>query len=171
MDTLTLTLTEPRQIDGFITAANRAGMTPDALALEFLSAQGHRYADDFALGVMTSAAFIARFTPTEYAAILAVAAPVEVPVPADPENVTAEEQAAIDAATAHNTLAPQVAGLIQQLTSSPMVALDDPRLAPGLALLVASELLAPERVPELLAYERPTPNPVVEPSPEPEPEA
>jgi hypothetical protein len=60
-------------VDGFIEAANRNSTTPEALALEFLEQQGKSYADLFRIGVITSAAFIARFTPEEYAAILAAA--------------------------------------------------------------------------------------------------
>lgn len=128
MNTLTITLTSPRLIDGYIKAANGAKVSPAALALEFAEAQGRRYADGFAIGLITSAAFIARFTPPEYGAILAAA-----------------------------ETNPQIAGLIAQLTAAPNVALDDPRLAPGLALLVTEGLLAPERVAEVLAWVRPTP--------------
>ena len=128
MDTLTITLTNARQIDGYIQAANNAGMSPEALALEFISAQGARYADGFKIGVITGAAFIARFTPAEYGAILTAAETNEA-----------------------------VAGLIAELTASPNVALDAPRLAPGLALLVSEGLLDAARPAEILAYERPTP--------------
>ena len=128
MDTLTITLTNARQIDGFITAANGAGMTPEALALEFLSQQGARYADDFRIGVITGAAFIARFTPAEYGAILTAAETNEA-----------------------------VAALVADLKASPNVALDDPRLEPGLALLVSEGLLDAARPAEILAYDRPTP--------------
>ena len=132
MNTLSITLTNPRQIDGFVEAANRAGMTPEALALEFLGQQGQRYADNFKLGIITSAAFISRFTPAEYGAILAAAAE-------DSEDGQA------------------VAGLIAQLTASPNVALDDPRLQPGLELLVGLGLLDAARPAEILAYSHPEP--------------
>lgn len=128
MDTLAITLTNARQIDGFITAANSAGMSPEALALEFISAQGARYADGFGVGVITGAAFVARLTPAEYGAILTAAETNEA-----------------------------VAGLIAELTASPSVALDDPRLAPGLALLVSLGLLDASRPAVILAYKRPTP--------------
>ena len=128
MDTLTVTLANKRLVDGFIRAANGAGLPAADLALEFLEAQGARYADDFRIGVITGAAFIARFTPAEYGAILT----------ASETNET-------------------VAGLIAELTASPNVALDDPRLAPGLALLVSEGLLDAARPAEILAYERPTP--------------
>ena len=128
MDTLTITLTNPRHIDGYTQAANGAGMTPEALALEFLEAQGARYANDFRIGWMTSATFITRFTPSEYASIL--------------------EAANTD---------PQVDALVKELLQSPVVVVDDPRLAPGLQYLVFAGLLEESRVPELLAYDRPTP--------------
>ena len=45
-----------------------------------------------------------------------------------------------------------VAALVQTLVSEPYVALDDERLAPGLALLVGAGLLTAARVAELLDY-------------------
>jgi hypothetical protein len=196
MTTISLTLTD-RQYDGFITAANGAGMTPEALAEEFLAQQGARYADGFKIGVITGAAFVARFTPAEYGAILGFAADIQ-PVPEAVMYVpTTEEQAAydaavatyealedptqeetdtyqaavaayqallvvtnqaeIDAAVVANASHEAVAALVDQLTASPNVALDDPRLAPGLALLVSEGLLDAARPAEILAYERPTP--------------
>ena len=127
MDTLTVTLANKRLVDGFIRAANGAGLPAANLALQFLEAQGARYADDFRIGVITGAAFIARFTPAEYGAILTASETNEA-----------------------------VAGLIAELTASPNVALDDPRLAPGLALLVSEGLLDAARPAEILAYDRPT---------------
>lgn len=121
---LTITLPSNRSTDGLIEAANRNGTTPEALALELLALQGKSYADLYRIGVITSAAFIARFTPTEYAGI----------------------QASTD---------PVVQGLIALLLSEPVVNFDDPRLAPSLQVLVTAELLSPERVNELLAYDRP----------------
>lgn len=128
MDTLTITLTHPRQIDGYIQAANNAGMTPEALALEFLANQGARYADDFKIGIITSAAFMARFTPAEYSDIMGAAATDE-----------------------------EVAGVLNQLTAAPTVALDDARIEPGLELLVSKGLLDVARIPEIVAYQRPEP--------------
>ena len=125
---LTITLTHPRFIDGFVEAANRNGTTAEALALELLEQQGKSYADLFKVGVITSAAFIARFTPEEYAGILAAA----------------ETDAT-------------VAGLLATLLAEPLVNFDDPRLAPGLDVLVDAELLDADRVAELLSYERPQP--------------
>ena len=126
LSTLTITITDTRLIDGWVEAANRNSTTPAELAGEFLRIQGRSYADLFAVGLITSAAFVSRFTPAEYGAVLAAA-----------------EQS------------PEVAALIAELTSSPLVALDDPRLEPGLTLLAAAGLIAAERVPELLAYQRP----------------
>lgn len=123
---LTITITDPRIIDGWVEAANRNGTTPDAIALDFLTQQGGNYAELFKIGVITSAAFIRRFTATEYAIIMAAA-----------------EQS------------PEVAALVDELTASPNVALYDPRLEPGLQQLAAAGLIASERIPELLSYTRP----------------
>lgn len=125
MNSLSVTITNIRAIDGLVQEAYRVGQTPEAYALQQLEAMGLGYAESYRIGVMTSAAFIARFTPTEYANIIAASAN------------------------------PDVANLIEQLTSSPNVAMDDPRLEPGLTLLAGAGLIAPERVPGLLAYDRP----------------
>lgn len=137
LDTLTVTITNPRIIDGFVQAAINNGTTPELLATGFLENQGLSYANLFHIGVITSAEFIRRFTPTEYAAILTACVP--------PEDATPEE---IAQAAAINSL-------VDQLTASPNVALDDPRLAPGLQVLVDAGLIAEERVSELLYYQRP----------------
>jgi hypothetical protein len=129
LSSLSITLSDTRLIDGWVEAANRNGTTPELLALEFLKHQGRIYADLNRIGLITSSAFIRRFTAQEYGAILAAA-----------------EQS------------PQVAALVDELTSSPTVALDDPRLEPGLQALAAAELIAAERIPELLAYSRPEPS-------------
>jgi hypothetical protein len=129
LSTLTITLSDTRLIDGWVEAANRNGTTPEHLALEFLKHQGRIYADLNRIGLITSSAFIRRFTPPEYGAILAAA-----------------EQS------------PQVAALVDELINSPTVALDDPRLEPGLQALAAAGLIAAERIPALLAYNRPVPS-------------
>jgi hypothetical protein len=104
-------------------AASRNQSTPEALAAEVVQQQGIGYANIYRIGVMTSAAFVRRLANAEYVAILAAA-----------------EQNA------------QVAELVAELLNEPYVALDDPRLAPGLELLVAGGLLAAERVAELLNF-------------------
>jgi hypothetical protein len=98
MDTLSITLTNTRVIDGLIFAANSAGKTPEAYAEWLLNSDGNRFADANSYGVVTSAGFFARFTPTEYATILAASVnTVEVPdkiggIP------TEEQEAAYEAA-------------------------------------------------------------------------
>jgi hypothetical protein len=129
LSSLTITLSDVRLIDGWVEAANRNNTTPELLALEFLKHQGRIYADLNRIGLITSSAYIRRFTAAEYGAILAAA-----------------EQSA------------QVAALIDELTSSPHVALDDPRLEPGLQQLAAAGLISAERIPDLLAYSRPEPS-------------
>lgn len=80
MDTLSVTLTNTRVIDGLIFAANSAGMTPEAYAERLLVTEGYRFADANNYGIVTSAGFFARFTPTEYADVLAASVnTVEVP--------------------------------------------------------------------------------------------
>jgi hypothetical protein len=128
LSSLTITLTDTRLIDGWVEAANRNGTTPEQLALEFLQHQGRVYADLNRIGLITSSGFIRRFSAAEYGAILAAA-----------------EQS------------PHVAALVDELTNSPTVALDDPRLEPGLQALAAAGLIAAERIPVILAYARPEP--------------
>lgn len=128
---LTIAIADARIVDGWVEAANRNGTTPEAIAAEFLTTQGNSYAELFKIGVITSAAFIRRFTATEYATILAAA-----------------EQS------------PEVAALVDELTSSPNVALYDPRLEPSLRLMADAGLIAEARIPELLAYDRPEPQEV-----------
>jgi len=128
LSTLTITLTDARLIDGWVAAANANGYTPEAIPEEFLQQQGKSYADLYRVGIITGAAFVSRFTPAEYGAILTAAA-----------------------------TNPEVQGLLDQLFDSPNVALDDPRLEPGLALLVSEDLLDAARPAEILAYVRPEP--------------
>jgi hypothetical protein len=99
LDTLNVSLTNTRLVDGFVRAANDAGMTPEDLALEFLVAQGKKYSDGFRYGLVTSAEFVSRFTGPEYAAIIAAAEPVAIPAPVY-QTPTAQEQADYDAAVA-----------------------------------------------------------------------
>jgi hypothetical protein len=127
MDTLSLTLTNTRAIDGLIFAANSAGMTPEAYAEWLLIKDGYRFADANSYGVVTSAGFFARFTPTEYADVLA---------------------ASVDN---------EIKALLDELTAAERVALDDQRVTDGLALLVSRSLLGAERPAEITAYERPFP--------------
>lgn len=132
MNTLTLTLSD-RAYYGLIEAGNRNGTTAEAIATELLTNQGNSYAELFRLGVITSAALMAKFTSDEYAAIR----------------------------TASETN-PEVASLIQQLTGSPNVSFEDPRLEQGLNLLISLDLITEERKAELLSYDHPTPQPVGE---------
>jgi hypothetical protein len=126
MNSLTITISDLRAIDGWVEASNRAGMTPEAMALELLQHQGLRYADLFRIGVLTSAAFVQRFTAAENGAIRAAA-----------------EQS------------PEVASLLKEVVDSPTVVLTDPRIPPGLAMLTAAGLLAQGRAAEIMAWERP----------------
>lgn len=125
MNDITLTLPQ-RAYDGLVEAAHRNGLTVEELALQFVESAGFNYANLFKIGLLTSAAFVQRFSAQEYGAILAAADQNQ-----------------------------QIGGLVMELINSPFVALDDPRLPPGLALLVSAGLLAPDRPEEILYYERP----------------
>jgi len=129
MDTLSLTLTNTRVIDGLIFAANSAGMTPEAYAEWLLTKDGHRFADANSYGVVTSAGFFARFTPTEYADVLAASVDTVV-VPEPIGGVpTEEQQQAYDEAvltysllenpTAEETAAYEAAVAIYEAASTP----------------------------------------------------
>lgn len=121
MTTITITLSDSRVVGGWIEAANRNESTPEAIATEFLTNQGLSYADLFGIGIITSAAFVARLTAAEYAAITAAA-----------------EQS------------PEIANLISNLIKVPTIQLDDPRVVRGLEVVAAAGLIAAERIPEML---------------------
>ena len=127
MDTLSLTISNTRVIDGLIFAANSAKLSPEAYAEWLLTKDGHRFADANSYGIVTSAGFFARFTPTEYANVLA---------------------ASVDN---------EIKALLDELTAAERVALDDQRVTDGLQLLVSRGLLGAERPAEITAYERPFP--------------
>ena len=128
MNTLTASITTHRYIDGWIAAANAAGQPVEQFVSEFLEAQGKQYAGIFKIGTFPAAAFVLRFTTDEIIGIRAAAESDE-----------------------------NVAALLAQLGSEPFVAVDDPRVGPGVAYLVVAGLLTQERADAVLAYERPQP--------------
>lgn len=128
MESLTVTITDHRIIDGFVMAANRIGMTPEALAETALANQGEKYAKTEGLGFITASSFISRFTASEYGAILTAAETNE-----------------------------QIEALVNELKAATLIAHNDPRLLDGLQALEDAELLTPERHAELLVFERPEP--------------
>ena len=127
--TLTITITDPRIVDGWVEAANRNGTTPEKIATEFLRDQGCSYADLFKVGIITSSAFIRRSTFEEYGAILGA-----------------------------SSESPEIEALVNELIAAPNVSLDNPHLESGLQLLADSGLIEQDRVAELLTYERPVPD-------------
>lgn len=155
MDILTITITNKRAIDGFVFEANRNEKSVIDYVTNFVETQGIRNADDNRIAVITSAAFIKKFTPTEYSNILSACEPVSIPVPVDLNNPTEQETLAINQAITKNTIASAISELIDQLTESPNIALDDSRLRPGLSLLVNVGLLDVSRIDDLLSYPRP----------------
>lgn len=128
MDTLTITLTNPRVIDGLVFGANSSDMTPEAFGELILNREGSGFANNAQIGILTSAAFVGRFSPSEYAAIIAAA-----------------------------ETEPQIASLVSEVMGSAFIYLDDPRLDPGLDQLEAAGLIAAGRKAEILEYDRPVP--------------
>ena len=141
---ITITLTDPRFIDGVIATVNRrnAGkpfdeqVTPQQFMQDEMSNLAKVLADYEKIAIVTSLGFVQRFTPEEYSTIRAAA-----------------EQN------------PDVAGLVQQLIEAPTVNLADPRIPPALALLTAAGLLAPGRAEEIVEWERPKFIEALQPSP------
>jgi hypothetical protein len=125
MNQLTVTTTE-RAYRALVVAAEANGLTVEALASEAIQQVGISYAEIFRVGVMTSAAFVRRFTVAEYAGILAAA----------------EEDTV-------------VALLVGELLEAPYVALDDERLGPGLEALALAGLLDADRIAAILDYNPP----------------
>jgi len=125
MNQLTVTTTE-RAYRALVVAAEANGLTVEALASEAIQQVGISYAEIFRVGVMTSAAFVRRFTVAEYAGILAAAE--------------------------GNTM---VALLVGELLEAPYVALDDERLRPGLEALAQAGLLDADRIAAILDYNPP----------------
>jgi hypothetical protein len=125
MNQLTVTTTE-RAYRALVVAAEANGLTVEVLASEAIQQIGISYAELFRVGVMTSAAFVRRFTVAEYAGILAAA-----------------EQSTI------------VALLVGELLEAPYVALDDERLRPGLEALALAGLLDAKRIAAILDYNPP----------------
>jgi L-cysteine desulfidase len=119
---ITITISE-RALYGLEEAARVENATVEALASEVAQKQGIHYSILYGIGVLTSAAFVSRFTGAEYTAILLAAKQNQ-----------------------------DVAALVQALVREPYVALDDDRLAPGLQLLVGAGLLTAARVAEILDY-------------------
>ncbi len=142
MDTLSFTLTDLRAIDGVIATVNRQNVgrtadewvTVDQFWAEQVTALAKNMANSENVGIITSAAFIQRFTTDEYSAIVA----------------------------ASKTDA-DVAALINTLVGSAHVYLDDARIQPGLQQLVSLGLLEASRIPEIVAYDRPQPTPAPAP--------
>jgi hypothetical protein len=124
MNQLTVTTTE-RAYRALVVAAEANGLTVEAIASEAIQQVGINYAKIYRVGVMTSAAFVRRFTVAEYAEILA-------------------------AATEGNKV---VASLVGELLEAPYVELDDERLRPGLDALVNAGLLDVERIATILNYD------------------
>lgn len=137
LSSLTITITNPRVIDGFVATLNSENegsanpRTLEEFVLQQVNASGRSMANSKKIGIIPSSAFILRFTGAELSAIKAAAAQ-----------------------------SPELAALLADVGANAEAYMDDPRLLPGLQLLTAANLLDPERIAELLTYDRPE---VVEP--------
>lgn len=138
IDTLTFTLTDKRSIDGIVSVVNRQNVgrtadewvTPEQFWSEQAGELAKKFANDEKVGVITSAAFVGRFTPLEYSGIIAAA---------DTD--------------------PDVDALVSEVMGNAYIYLDDPRLSPGLDLLEAKQLIDTGRKAQILSYDRPEPTP------------
>ena len=139
LDLLTVTISDKKVLDGLVIAANSANMTPEEYCAFLLEQDGRHHADSNNIGVITSAAFVGRFTPQEYSDILAASV-------ADP-NAPLDEQ----------TKPAQVKSLLDQLFASPFVSLNGSPAVDGVNLLVSLGLLDASRPQEILSYSRPEP--------------
>lgn len=126
LNELTITITDSRIIDGYVQAAINNGMSPEGIVLDFVNKQGGDYANLFKIGVITTAAFIARLTPQEYTAIITAAAET-----------------------------PEIAQLVQSLIAETTIYLNDTRVVDGVNFLVSEGFFTPERAKEILHYDRP----------------
>ncbi len=139
---ITITLTDPRFIDGVIATVNRQNadrpssehLTPQQFMQNEMENLAKLLADYEKIAIMTSFGFVQRFTPAEYATIRAAA-----------------EQN------------PDVANLVHQLIEAQTVNLVDPRIPTALAFLTAAGWLAPGRAEQIVAWERPEFVEVLEP--------
>lgn len=141
MDSLSITITDKRQIDGLINAANAALKSPEDFLLNIVAEQGKRYADYYFVAIITSSAFVARFTPQEYASIIA-------------------------AQDSH----PEVKDMLDLLYATSNVYLDDPRIPEALNTLVQLNLLDASRPEQILYFERAVPADLPPPEVNPNPD-
>ena len=119
---------DQRCIDGWVAAANAMGVPVEEFFLSFLKSQGRDYANRYKVGVMPSSEFLLRFTSAEISAIIAAAE-----------------------TDSH------IAALLAELRRESSVALDDPRVAPGLQYIMALGFINQERLQEITTYSRPIP--------------
>lgn len=143
IETLSYTLTDKRLIDGIVSVVNRQNVgrtaeewvTPEQFWNEKVTELANRFANDEKIGVITSASFVGRFTPAEYASIIAASQSDE-----------------------------QVAALVGLVMGNPYITLSDPRMMPALNQLEEAGLIEVGRKEQIVAYERPEPTepPVLE---------
>jgi hypothetical protein len=179
MDTLNITFTNSRAYDGLVAASKSTQYSPEDFARVILEREGAKFADHMNLHVITSSAFISRFTPEEYGVIVNYSRDVQ-PLPEYPEapilpenptqeeldnydlEVIAHEEALVSyeelaaPINAHNAQVRLVKDLITLVNTNANIHLDDPRVGPGLQLLESLNLLSSGRASIVGRYDRPT---------------
>lgn len=163
-DQINVSLSTIRAIDGISTHAKRVNMTPEAYCLSLLRLEGERRADQYNIGAIASSQLLLRFTDEELSNIRFFAQAEDTIVwPELPEDWNWEDPNIDQELAAQQTAAEEqlmiyriVQGLLQRIGEQPIVRLDDEELVQGMQLLVSLQLLAPERVAEILFYKRPT---------------
>jgi len=146
---ITVTISDTLREQGVQAAANAANaanpdqwVSAEQYLQQVVDSAAISYANQYRVGVISSGAFVLRFTPSEYAGI---------------------EAASITD--------PIIAGFLARVSESAEVVLYADEVVQGLGYLVSQELLTAERAAEILSYEVPiSPPEPVEPEPEPEPE-
>jgi hypothetical protein len=132
VSSLTITINGNRAIDGFIATLNSENQgstnkrTLQQFVLQQVNAMGRSMAKSQGLGTISSGNFLLRFTRGELNGIRSAAETV-----------------------------PSVAQALNYIASNSEINLDDDSLPAELQKLVAANLLASSRVPDLLAYVRP----------------
>jgi hypothetical protein len=134
MDSITITITDPRAIDGVIETVNRKNygkpqtewITPENYLQAEMLNHATLLADWSKIAMTTSAGFVRKFTPQEYGAIM----------------YAAEQNSSI-------------AELVSILLETTTVHLTDARIRPALELFVQLGILQPHRINEIVSWERP----------------
>ena len=138
MDSIAITLTDKKAIDGWISAYNeRPEGSVEEMILHAMTQQGKSYASIYAVDIIPTAEFVLRFTPDEFRA--------------------AQEAGKTDDI---------IGKFLSETMAAPYVSMETLDKSPGIARMGILGILSSARKAELLTVPRPTP--VDPPAPEPE---